>query len=151
MEDDNADAATEQSPTRVDDQARNPTGDRVASSVQGDGKKAKDRATKHLDRVFASVLASAQQLDPSVDPVTLREELDYRIEFWLDQRSLYAESGHNPHDILREIAKRGGLWERDDGKGQHSELVALGKGAKFGAFFLQNYFAHGPRTTSSVL
>lgn len=126
------DASTEQATNRIADQIGSPTAGRVAASDPGRGKSGK-RAEAHFARVFKSVLESAQQIDPDVDPVRLREEFDFRVAFMLDQAQLAASEGHSPHELLREIAKLGGLYEEDNGMGLHAELKALGAGAPFGA------------------
>jgi len=145
------DAGAEQSPNRIVDKGRSPAGNRVAASDPGTGKRAEGRADKHLARVFGSVLESAQQLDPAVNPEELRAEFDYRVALVLDQQQLAAESGNSPHSILREIAARGGISLHEDAE-RASEIRQMfgGSTPAFGAVAgVRGVFRKPTRATSA--
>lgn len=89
-----------------------------------------ERRSAHLDTTFDYVAHSAQQLDPAVDPVALRREFDFRLGYWEEQSEVYAESGHDPLDLLREIARRGGINIED--KSYPGEVRLLAEGQRFG-------------------
>lgn len=103
------DASSEQGPNRLVDQAGSPARNRVSASDPGTGKKADARYDKHVARLFDAVLANAQALDPAVDPLVLRAEFKFRFEFYRDRQTVAAESGLQPHSILRAIAAYGGI------------------------------------------
>ncbi len=127
-------ASTGSKTNRISDQIGSPTANRITASDPGDGKKASERAAKHLAKVFDSILDSARQLDPSVDETRLRQEFDYRVDLYLDQQQLAAESGQEPHAILRAIAKLGGISLGEKAE-RASEIRAMfgGKLPSFGA------------------
>lgn len=127
------DAQTELVPSAIVDRKGQPAGSRIAAIEPGTGRKAESRAKQHIEALFATVLEHAQQHEPTIDPAALRAEFEFRFDYWLEVRNIYAEQGHNPHDLLRAIAKLGGLYEADDRAGLYGELVALGKGNRFGA------------------
>lgn len=122
-------AGTEQGPNRIADQVGSPVGGRVAASDPGTNAKRRDA---HIGRVFNAVFSSAQQLDPAVNEADLKAEFDYRLALYQDLQQTEVEAANDPRDLLRTIAKYGGLFE-PEGSGQHGELVSLGAGAKFGA------------------
>lgn len=89
------------------------------------------RRTDHLDASFDYLAHHAQQLDPAVDPVALRREFDFRLAYWEEQAQTYADSGHDPLDLLREIASRGGINIED--ASFPGEVRHLAEGQRFGA------------------
>jgi hypothetical protein len=89
-----------------------------------------DRRLQHYADVFGSVLDSARQVDPAVNPDDLRAEFQFRVEALEERQAGYGESGADPRNLLRDIAKYGGVAEK--GKGYVGELARLKEGTKFG-------------------
>lgn len=78
--------------------------------------------------VYADVLDAARSLDPNVDERRLRAEFDHRLDLLDELRSI--QSQESPVVLLREIAKRGGIYE--DERGQAGEMRRLREGQAFG-------------------
>lgn len=126
------DATAEPETRRAARQERSATERRVAASDPGSGKRADDKAGKFRERVFDAVVDNARALDPAVDDALLRREFDFRYQFLVDQQALAAEHGGNPRDLLKLIAKLGGIHEGEGG--YTGEIARLAEGReKFGA------------------
>ncbi|MCC6991769.1 MAG: 2'-5' RNA ligase family protein, partial [Acidobacteria bacterium] len=82
--------------------------------------------------LFAATLEAARALKPDVDTDVVRREFDARHDLVDDIRDEEDLAGADPRLLLREIAKRGGLFEKDDGMGQAGELRRLREGQAFG-------------------
>lgn len=90
------------------------------------------RRAEHYAAVFEHVRDRATKLDPSVDVAKLREEFDLRTGFLEEQDQLFKDSGHDPSDLLRSIAKLGGLGP-ESAAGYRGEIRHLKEDAgKFG-------------------
>lgn len=90
------------------------------------------RLADHQTAVFAHTLSAAKSLDAGIDPADLRQEFDYRVNAYESREEAYRESGRDPLDLLRAIAKNGGLGPESEG-GLTGELRDLASGQKFGA------------------
>jgi GNAT superfamily N-acetyltransferase len=90
-----------------------------------------ERRAKHFADVFKVVYANARQLDPTVNRKALFAEFEQRLALYDELQSLYRESGHDPKDLLRAIAQRGGLAEKAGG--YTGEIADLKSGNKFGS------------------
>lgn len=78
--------------------------------------------------IYADALDAARSLDPQLDEAKFRAEFDYRLDIFDEMRGLQQEE--SPVVLLREIAKRGGIYE--DERGQAGEMRRLREGAAFG-------------------
>lgn len=112
------------------------TGDGIAASAPRSERKESPaqraaRAEAHFAAVFEFVFANARQLDPTVNKKQVRAEFDWRLDRYRDLQQLAAESASNPRVLLRAIAERGGLFEKESGNA--GELRDLKSGTKFGA------------------
>jgi GNAT superfamily N-acetyltransferase len=92
-------------------------------------KEALARRDQHYVDVFADLLTAAREIDPNIDPEVLRAEFQFRVNALEERQQAYAESGHDPLDLLRTIAKLGGIGETAEDRG---ELQTLTQGLKFG-------------------
>jgi GNAT superfamily N-acetyltransferase len=72
-------------------------------------KQREQRRAAHYDAAFADLLDAARALDPAVDPTDLRAEFDTRVQELESRLAEQAESGHDPTNLLRSIARYGGL------------------------------------------
>ena len=91
-----------------------------------------EREQAHYSEVFRDLLHYARESDPTVDPAALRKEFDFRLEAWKALNEDYLSSGRDPKDLLRAIAKYGGLGPESQG-GLRGELADLSSGQKFGS------------------
>jgi len=88
------------------------------------------RRTQHYGALFAHVAHHAAQLQPDVDRALLQREFAIRIDLWEEAASTYTESGHDPLDLLKAIADRGGLNTADPSF--PGEVALLMEGQTFG-------------------
>jgi hypothetical protein len=112
-----------------------PARNRIAPSFPRERERPAQRARReaeHVEGLFTHFHDAAQTLDPTVDPVDLRAEFDFRFAAWQDLNESYQDSGHDPLDLLRAIADNGGLNE-ESSSGWRGELADLKSGLKFGA------------------
>jgi predicted RNA methylase len=135
------------------EEGREPVGG-IAPSITGGPETPKQRTarrTDHYDRVFEHTLARAQEVDPAVDPADLRAEFDDRITKLEELDQLAEESGHDPHDLLRAVAKNGGIWWEKTGA-YRGEIAVLKDGNKFGAVAgVNGVFRKGGRTPDDMV
>lgn len=78
--------------------------------------------------LYADALDAARSLNPDVDEAEFRREFDYRLDIYDDIASAQQEA--DPRELLKAIAKRGGIFEAEGG--QTGELRALREGQAFG-------------------
>lgn len=90
------------------------------------------REREHYDAAFGFLATAARALDPTVNPADLRAEFDYRVHTFNELNSDYVDSGRHPLDLLKAIAKNGGIGPEGQG-GLTGELRDLKAGTKFGA------------------
>lgn len=145
---DQTDAVPQPEESRAASRAGSAAGDRVAPSAprvqerKGAGGKVRivhetaahraERERVHFDDVFDHLLDNARAIDQGVDAADLRAEFEFRLNAWRELQTSYLESGHDPLDILRAVAKNGGLGPESAG-GLTGELADLKSGNKFGA------------------
>lgn len=90
------------------------------------------RETAHYEAVAQDLITQARRIDPAADPTTIRAELTFRLDALKSITEDYLDSGHDPLDLLRAIAKHGGLGPESAG-GLTGELRDFAAGQKFGA------------------
>lgn len=90
------------------------------------------RTREHFEGVLADLTDRARALDPLVTPDDLRPEFEARLVLWDDMQQAVRDAGRDPKDLLRAIAKLGGLGPESAG-GLTGELRTLKEGTKFGA------------------
>ncbi len=74
-----------------------------------------ERYRQHYDTLFNYVAAHAQQIDPAVDVEQLRREFDARRDLHAEAVSYYTDAGHDPMDLLRTLARNGGIGIESEG------------------------------------
>jgi len=92
------------------------------------------RRRAHHDALFASVLEAAHHVDPSVDPVELREELESRLRLLDEMDAVWNEAGENPQRLLEAIAASGGINLEAEAGGYAGELRSIRESRMLGPF-----------------
>jgi hypothetical protein len=91
------------------------------------GESAAQRGTRraaHLAALTTVVVDDAQRTDPSVDPQVIQEELQWRLDMLEERQQLARESGRG-QDLLRMIARYGGVWSEKNTGAYVDELALL--------------------------
>src|SRR5262245_43815510 len=88
------------------------------------------RYRQHFDTLFEHLALQALRVDPTLDLQALREEFDTRVQLWTETQAEHEASGHDPLNLLREIARRGGITTEEQTYPGEQDLAR--EGTRFG-------------------
>lgn len=83
------------------------------------------RVAGHTAALTSAIVRDAQRVDPHVDVAQVTRELEWRLAAWEEGQRAASESDTEPGNLLRAIAKHGGLWYDKSGedRGEISQLL----------------------------
>jgi len=108
------------------------------------------RRQRHYSGLTRSILKAARAVDPVANLPAIRNELTFRIQAFEDRQGAYLESGHDPLDLVRSIAERGGLNTEDPT--WPGEINWVRQGLRFGAVAgVNGVFTRGGQTADLMI
>jgi conjugative element/phage-associated large polyvalent protein len=99
----------------------------LPASLAPAGESSTQRGTRrvaHLEALTKVLVDDARRTDPTVDPGVVQEELQWRLDMLEERQQLARESGRG-QDLLRMIARYGGVWSEKNTGAYVDELALL--------------------------